>query len=729
MTVVVAMKLRVILSLALLCGFLETGRAQEEAESVVGNEKALRYHKLLLKRPGNATVFGRFVDSWLDTGDKKGLEKWLSGRAEAGESVDWQVLGAFYEYQGEDAKALGALNQAIEKDGGKASLRLSRAKLQARLLAFEAALKDLEAVQDGGKEGVEAAKLKGVYLARSGQVEKAVAAWKEVIAANPKDEELREDLIEMEIVEGLYDDATDAIEELVKMTRDPYKRAVRQLRLADVQVLAGKSEDGIATYEKIMKATGEGTWLEREVMAQIEKVYGREDDAKGLRDFYQKMREAYPRRVSIRKAMARQMAVTGELDEAVALFKEVLKITPGDRKNREEFVSFLEENDMWEEAKTEIEDMLEKRKDDEVLWERLAGVETQIGDEEGVKKALGEVARLRKDSPEGVVAVSQLYHQAELKKEGEALLREGVEAFPESNEIKESLASLLMEVKRKDEAIAIWKKMAEGADREGLLRVARSLKAHGEVTVAYDLVKGRIEDFRRDALVLAQLCELSFTEEQAAECLPHARMLVKQAENPTDLESAIKIALKTVRRAKQDEVLIREMEKEELDLSQRCFLAELYMEIGDSLKSMELLDAAEKEEGGVLVKFYRVRYYENQGDLDRAIATLKEILADPAGRKTVHQRRLVSLYERNGDLPAALREVEVWKRMAPGDKAAWSRRAQLLAIDGRAGDTVKELRRMVGKFGADVDLRSRLARAHLEAGETLEARESLRATL
>ena len=206
------------------------------------NKKAESYHKLLLKKPDNATVFNRFINAWLDTGGKKELSAWLKQKAESGAVADLQVLSAYYEYLGEEEKALSALSQAAKQEPENAGLRMARAKMLARSLAFEKALEDLEVAAKDESLGVEASKLKGIYLARSGQIKKAVTAWKEVIARFPKDAELREDLIELLVVEGLYDDAVTSSKELITMTKDPYLKVVRQMRLADIQILAGSRE-------------------------------------------------------------------------------------------------------------------------------------------------------------------------------------------------------------------------------------------------------------------------------------------------------------------------------------------------------------------------------------------------------------------------------------------------------------------------------------------------------
>ena len=247
-------------------------RAQEGGEE--GNEKALRYHGLLLRRPGSEVMFERFLGAWLDTGTKDGLEKFLSDGAKKGTAAEWQVLASYFLHGGRDEEALEALDAAVAKAEQDAELRITRAKLQARLLNFEAALQDLDAAGERSRQGDEAS-LRGLYLMRSGQPEEAVAAWKEILKLRPQDEELREDLIELEVAEGLYDEALATMEGLLAITKDPYLKAMRRMRLGEITLVAGQREEALKILQSVLASTGEGSWLEREVLAQIERAFVR----------------------------------------------------------------------------------------------------------------------------------------------------------------------------------------------------------------------------------------------------------------------------------------------------------------------------------------------------------------------------------------------------------------------------------------------------------------------
>lgn len=686
--------------------------AQEE-----GNAKAKRYHSLLLKRPESGTIFERFVSAWLDTGTKEGLVAYLKDSAEKGEAVEWRVLAAYLEYVGKDEDALDALNKAVEKDAKNGPLLIVRAKLHARLLNFEAALKDLESAGPAAKEG-DAATLRGLYFARTGQPEKAVEAWKEIMKERPKDEELREDLIELEVAEGLYDEALETVDALLEITKDPYQKALRRLRKGDVLVVAGKRDDALTVFQEVLGSTGDNTWLEREVLAQVERVFVREDDVVGLRKFYTRLREAFPRRVSLRKGLAVQMAANGEIDEAVALFREVLKITPGDRRNREEFIDLLEEVEKLDEAVKELKALMGD-KDDPDLLERMAGLYGKNNDKKGVKEVLDKILAIRGTEAFGLVRTARLFERHELKKESEQILRDGLKKFPDTLEVVEALASYLAQEKRKEEAIALWTDIAKTSDREGLLRVARSLMANGLSKEAFTVMHARIDDFAGDVILLTQYCQAATQADQADQAWPQALGLVRNSKSSTALEGAIKVSMGMARRMDVED-LIREL-GEAKSIGEQCLLSELYEFTGEDQRALEILAEAEKMDEGLIVASQRVRLLERRGDLEQAAEAMRAVLARPKGRRPVYIRRLVDLLAAAGNLEKALEEVDGWKRVAPGDRIAWNRRAELLKEMGRIDEAVVELRRAATKFGGDdKDMRSNLAAALVEAGNYRE---------
>ena len=685
-------------------------------------EKAERYRTMLLKKPENAVLFGRMMDAWLEEKELESLKPELELRAKEGGAADWRLLAVFHEHSGDEEAALKALDEAVKLAPEDAATRLARGKALGAALRFETALEDLAlAAKDKALE-VEASTLRGKLLARAGRPAEAVKAWQELIAANPADEGLKEDLIELEIGEGMLDEAVAAARDLAAKTEDPYKKALRRLQVAEILAQAGKKDESLAEYREVFAVSADGSWLEREVLARAAALFGREDDSAGLKEFLAALREAYPRRVAVKKEAAKSLLAAGEGDEAVAMFREVLKVLPGDREVREEFIGLLEGAERPKDAADELAALLETAKDDAVLWERLAGLKKLLGDEAGLKEALDRALALMPADEAGDVARARLFERFEKFDEAGKVLADAVAKHGKAGEAGEALAGFLVSRDKGDEALALWKEMAKTADREGLLRIARSLSAHGKASEAFAMLQPRVKDFPDDPLLLAALCQAAQLGDDPEAAVPQALELVRQAKSPTDLDAALRMATGLMARAEDPRKWLDELAaKKELTLQERCLLSEMHETLGDSIEAEKVLKEAMAGDDTLLAATQRVRLLEMRGNSEEAVAAMREMIALPGGAKTAHVKRLVELLERAGDFEGALAETTTWLKLAPGDKLAWTKRADLFLGEGRAAEAVAELRRALAKFGGDEELRAKLADAQREAGMAEEA--------
>lgn len=691
-------------------------------------EKAERYRAMLLKKPENAVLFGRMLDAWLEEKELESLKPELELRAQEGGAADWRLLAVFHEHSGDEEAALAALDEAVKLSPEDAATRLARGKALGAALRFEGALEDLAmAAKDKALE-VEASTLRGKLLARAGRPDEAVKAWQELIAAHPADEGLKEDLIELEIGEGMLDEAVAAARELAATTEDPYKKALRRLQIAEILAQAGKKDESLAEYREVFAVSADGSWLEREVLARAGALFGREDDSAGLKDFLGALREAYPRRVAVKKEAAKSLLAAGEEDEAVAMFREVLKVLPGDREVREEFIGLLEGAERTKDAADELAALLETAQDDAVLWERLAGLKKLLADEAGLKEALDRALALMPADEGGDVARARLLERFEKFDEAGKVLADAVAKHGKAGEAGEALAGFLIARDKGDEAVAMWKEMALTADREGLLRIARSLSAHGKASEAFAMLQPRVKDFPEDPLLLAALCQAAQLGDDPEAAVPQALELVRQAKSPTDLDAALRMATGLVSRAKEPRKWLDELAaRQDLTLQERCLLAEMHESLGDSIEAEKVLKEAMAGDDTLLAATQRVRLLELRGNAEEAVAAMREMIALPGGAKTAHVKRLVELLERAGDFDGALAETMTWLKLAPGDKLAWTKRADLFLGEGRAPEAVAELRRALAKFGGDEELRAKLADAQREAGMAEEAWRSFTA--
>ncbi len=686
--------------------------------------KVGQYLGLLKKRPENAVLFGRLVDAWLESGEMAGLRERLETGAARGDAMDWRVLAVFRSFTGDEAGAIAALDEAARKAPDDGGTRLARAKALGAASRFEDALADLEAAAKSPDLALEAGTLRGKFLARAGRPADAVKAWQEVIAANPDDEGLREDLIDLEIGEGMLDEAVAAARDLAARTGDPYRKALRRMRVAEILAQAGKRQEAVEEYTAVFGVSADNSWLEREVLARVNALFSREDDPGGLREFHERLRDAWPRRVAVKKEAARSLIATGEGDGGVALFREVLKVMPGDRAARDEFIALLESAGRLKDAADEISALLATGENDAALWEKLAAIRKSQGDADGLKTALGRAVELAPQDEAGRVSAALLLERYGSPDEAEKTLREAAKAHGVAGEAGDALAVWLANHGKPDEAVDLWREVAKTADREGLLRVVRSLAANGRAAESYDILASRAADFRDDPLWLAAVCQAAQFSDKAADAIPQAIEWAKLAKTAGDLDAALRQAAALVSRAEEPREWIDKLASvAEPSIQELCLLAELHESQGDSIEAERVLKKAMEGGDPLLAAAQRVRLFELRGDLDAAVNATREWLALPGGLKTEQVKRLVSLQERRGDPDAALAETENWKRIAPGDKMVWTKRAELLRDNGKPEEAVAELRRALAKFGPDEEMRSRLAATLGEAGLNAEARQ------
>ena len=322
----------------LLIGVVATARTEEAPSAPAASEKALKYHALLVKRPEPGYLFDRFYNTWLDESTVDSLEVFLlKGVQTSKQTGDRLLLAFFYAKKGDDVAALDQFRLALEHNPASAATWYHKSVVEARTLDFDLAIADLKKAREqkpDEKLAVQIDKQLGKLLARNRQTDEALKVWQSLLASNPADEELTEDVIELQLDEGLFKEAAQLEEQLVGRTKDEYLAVTRRLRLGDIHHRAGERAKSIAIYTAALDAVGSDSWLEREILAQIDQVHRREDDLTGLKKLYGELVAKYAKRMAIHRRRAQLLVETGEQELALAAYLDTLKLTPGERSTR-----------------------------------------------------------------------------------------------------------------------------------------------------------------------------------------------------------------------------------------------------------------------------------------------------------------------------------------------------------------------------------------------------------
>ena len=543
--------------------------------------KAMKYHSALLRRPTPGYLYDRFYNTWLDTASLAELKEFLVKRANAPQAKTSErlLLAFFYAKQGDDVEALQQFRAALKSSPGSAATLYEMAIIEARTLDVESALKNLgkaAAANPSDDDRIKIAQLRGKLLAQNRQIVAATKVWDELIESNPDDLGLMEDLVDLQISEGMFKQAEALSDRLIDRTKDPFQKVSRQMQKGDLLQRGGSKSKALEVYDSTLAQAGMNTWIEREILAQIEQLFRREDDLVGLNKHLIKLAETNSRRVEIQKTRSKILMELGQFDEAINTYEKIIELTPGSRKNREAFTDLLIDAEEIERAVKQMEALVAQHSKDAELQVRLAELCNKISATGKAKAALDKFVLLSDGTEYSYLRAAQLFEKFNDLENAKIAFKTALEKFPDSDSVKESWADFLFRSESKEEAVKVWQALAQGSDRANLVRLARLLSVRQLNQVAFDLLLARYDDFKLDSIYLGQLCNEAITLKKFSQAVTWATERVRLAKTSGDVDAALPPAILIINAAKESESVIQRLQdKKERSAAETCLLVEL----------------------------------------------------------------------------------------------------------------------------------------------------------
>jgi tetratricopeptide (TPR) repeat protein len=684
--------------------------------------EAEKYLQMLLKRPQAGLVYDRFYSAWLETGTADSLAEFLAQRTST--SADLLLLAIFHDQRGNEAEALKAYTAALARDGTNARAWFQRAKLEARMMNFDTALKSLAEADKGSADAAlsrEIGQMRGRWLLRTGKPDAALQAWRDLVKANADDEDLVEEVVELQLDEGLFAEAETQMLALIARTKDAYAKAVRQLRLAEIQVRASKKESALAMLATTLSDTGQGTWIEGEVLAQVEAMFRRDENLSGLVKELEKLQAAHPQRTALERQRARVLAELGDKDKALAIYAALLQKTPGQRDLRENYLDLLARFEKFKEAIEQTNVLLEQSPDDRELLIRLATLQERAKDKAASKATLEKFLAAKDTAEFDHLRVARLYESWERVEDATLAYEHMVAAFPESNAAKEAQAHYLHRSGKRDAALAIWRGLAKNGDLAQVMAVGQALMTRLEPQAALEILQTRQPEFAADERFLGLLINAALSAKKPVEAIPWALARVRATSDVIFLDDALR---QVVACLKEDEAKFAEtlaaLQKSTPSVQDRILLATLLEEKQDLLGAEKTLREMPAEHA-LAAQSRLLKLMEARQDWLRAIAEAEKLIDMPQGRNSSNVQRLVDLAERSGKPDQALKWVAEWKVLSPGSASPWLREAKLLQLNGKGREALKVLQAAVRKFEDDEAVADALASAYTEQGQMSDA--------
>ena len=707
------MKIRFLfLASAMVC-FGQTAPPGAEAE---------KYHQMLLKRPQPGLVYDRFYSAWMETGTADSLAAFLRQRTST--TADLLILALFHDQRGNEAEALKAYTTALERDQTNVRAWLQRAKLEARMMNFEAALKSLTAAEKGGADsglGREIGQLRGRWLLRTGKPEAALQAWRDLVKANTDDEDLVEEVVDLQLDEGLFTEAEAQMLALIAKTKDPYAKAVRQLRLAEIHLRATKKDAALALLTSTLADTGQGTWIEGEVLAQIETMFRRDENLSGLVKELEKLQAAHPQRTALERQRARVLAELGEKEKALTIYAALLQKTPGQRELRESYLDLLARFEQFKEAIAQTNVLIEQAPDDRELLIRLATLQERAKDKPAAKATLDKFLAAKDTAEFDHLRVARLYESWERGDDATLAYERMVAAFPASSAAREAQAHYLHRSGKRDAALAIWRDLAKNGHLSQLMAVGQALMARLEPHAALEVMQARHAEFAGDERFLGLLINSALSAKKPVEAIPWALARVRATTDVSFMDDALR---QVVACLKADEPKFAEtlaaLQKNTPTMQERILLATLLEEKQDHLGAEKTLREIPSEHA-LAAQTRLLKLMESRQDWLRATQEAEKLMAMPQGRNSTNIQRLVDLSERSGKPDQALKWVSEWKTLSPGSASPWLREARLLQLSGKGREALKVLQAATRKFEDDESVADALASGYIEQGQMSDA--------
>ena len=598
-----------------LCVFQAAGLASAaDADEDRERQTAERFLTLLEKSPRRGTALDRVYGYHVERGSLDGLIKKYQARTaqDPKDGTAWMLLGLLEAQRGRDAAAVLAFRQAetTRPDDPLAAYYLGQTLVLigqpgAAAEAFERAIERKPTRADL----LQIFQALGRVHQRAYHADKALAVWSRLEALFPDDLRVQEQIASALAEEAEPARALPRYEALAMKATDPYRKVEFRMEAAELKVRLNRPAEALADFESLLGQLNPESWLYREVRHKIEEVYLRNDDQAGLAAYYERWLKKSPEDVEAMARLGRTFAALGRAADAKLWFDKAVKLAPSRKELRLALVDQLVQEKKFTEAAAQYEAMAKADPNNpDILrdWGRLLLKDTGKPEAERKQGAVAVWRRLLDARPKDAataVLVADLFRQAEMPDETIDLYKKAIDLAPDAAQYYEYLGEYYHSLKRTKDALAVWGKIAEGANR-----TAKNLGRLAEVLAGFG--------YRKEALgPIAEACQLD--------------------PDSFDLQ------------AKYADLLVQ---------------AERY---DDALKQLDrAAKAADDVEQSEAVLDLRIKTYTAQGKLTEQAEALRKELDAGMDATAERWRRLARLFEADQKLPDATSAIT--KAVAPG---------------------------------------------------------------
>ena len=694
---------------------------QEEAQAAAITAK---FVTVLEKGPKRGTALDKVYGHHVERGSLDSVIKAYRDKAAVGKGAEaapsWMIIGLLESLRGQDAVSVDAFGKAESLDPtsylasyylGQALVLVGQPDKAAEALERSISRKPSPADQ------LEIYQSLGRVYQRAQKNDKALEVWNRLEKQYPNDLRVQEQIATTLLEENEFAAALPRFENLAKSTKDKYRQSQFQMEVAEIKVRLGKSAEAIQEFEKLLSQLNPDNWLFREVRRRIENVYLRTDDQAGLVAYYEAWVKKRPEDLEATSRLARLLAGLGRGQEAQAWLEKGLKVAPSRKELRNALISQLLFEQKFAEAIAQYEqlDKFEPNNPDTLRdWGRLILKDTKR-DEATRKKDAGAVWRrlttARPKDPLVASQVAELFRHAEMVEDALSLYQKAIELAPDAAQYKEYLGEYFHVLQRKDEAMAIWRQIAEGKARSAanLARLAEVLSGFGYISEAVESNAEACKLDPKEINLQIKQADLLAQAEKHEDALAQLAIVHKLASSDEEREAWLQRQLKELQALEklkeristvQTELMAlpaASSEKEKLAQSDQWFwlaraqeAERLPKEAAESIRK-----AGELAPQSIPVLMSSARILESQQNLMAAVEANTRLAAIDRRYRTEYLKKVAQLEVQLGRREKAIQAGRDVLAAAPGNPELYEFFSQLCFQLGENEEGLQALRRSV----------------------------------
>jgi tetratricopeptide (TPR) repeat protein len=678
-------------------------------------ERAMqRFLAILEKNPRRGTALDRVYAFHVERGSLDAFIKSFQDRTakNPGDGTAWMILGLLEFQRGQDAAAVAALKQAeiTRSDDPLAPYYLGQALVlvgqpEAAAAAFERALQRKPARNDL----LDIFQSLGRVYQRTQKGDQALQVWNRLDTLFPNDPRVQEQIASALAEENQPALALPRFETLAKKVADPFRQVQLAMQAADLKIRLGRTDDALRDFETLLGKLRPDSWLHREVRRKIEEVFLRNDDQPGLVAYYERWTKNEPEDVEALVRLGRTLASMGRAAEAQTWYEKAVKLAPSRRELRLALISQLAGEQKFAEAAAQYQalDQSDPNNPDTLRdWGALLLRDTTKPQAERKAAAAAVWRKLHAAKPNDPVTAAQvadLLRQADLVDQALALYRHAAELAPSNPQYHEYIGEYLHNLKRPQEALTAWGRIAQGENRN-----AKNLARLAEVYAGFGYLKEALPPLT-EAVALdgdnfdlrLKLAELSFRLGQFDAAETQLAAARKLAEKDEEKSAVLEARVKNDQAAERLAMRIDSMEKalagnpkptaEAWSELARYFEADA--KLPEAVRAADRAIAADPRSIAAWTLAARVR--ESAGNLADSADALRRLGEIDRRNRTEHLTGVARLEARLGRIDAALKAGRDLLAAAPGNPEHYEFFAQLCFQLGKAEEGLDALRRAV----------------------------------